>query len=343
MAHRPFVQKWWKQNESTFLFPPAYPSHEHQWTKLEVDCVACQLCGIVHICDSSKNIVPCCLEVQDDSSLVCTLTGLVAKTSSFFSDCISTRDYRISSISAHDRTPVTCKTQEKTNVEKIEIIRTHAENMLRHLLYSKGTEESRKRETMRICKKVQNAFSMRCSEMVSNRSSHGAICIMEALESSLETYAHFDRGNTQASVPEFDYWEFLISHICLVLTSITLPKQFAITPKNENLKNLILSFIYMTKNGLVVDEITYIPKINIMAQLLPLEVHMWNCFKLQPKSITEVSWCCHRDTLFKSDLALSQGENLLKRCINAMTNKQKEGFASALYEPNRRKRKHCDC
>ena len=56
------VKTWFNQN--TFLLPPCYGQHRHEWQKLDIDTVGCKICGIVHCCSCSKNIVPCQKEFQ---------------------------------------------------------------------------------------------------------------------------------------------------------------------------------------------------------------------------------------------------------------------------------------
>lgn len=319
MPVRECVRRWWHENENIFLFPPAYPSHKHQWTKIDLDIVGCVRCGIVHVCEEAKNIVPCCLEILDDSSVVCALTGVVKKTSSFYDAGISTRDYRINSINPTDSDVRGEKKQEKTKMEKLEIVRLHTENILKLLLYSDAAKESRRRENMRVCKKVQIAFASKYNEMVSTRARGTSICIIDAFQNAVQTFSQFDRHNLDELIPPFEHWESLVSHICLVLTYMDLPRQFSIGAKNENLKNLILSFIYMTKVGLTVQNTVFIPKIEIMQKILPLEVHMYSCFNLASKSITE-------------------GENTLKRCINGMTGEKIEQFSKMCNPLRKRKR-----
>lgn len=317
------VQVWWKQNENIFLLPPAYHSHTHKWEKLDIDTVGCCICGIVHICDARQNIVPCCLEVQDDSSVVCKLTGLVTKTSSFYDGTMSTRDYRITSVSMSGLVAAESRKTKSTQGESMEIVGREVKGIIELLLYSQNSQESRKKEGTRVSKKVQQSFSGKISQLVANRSTRGTLCVVDALAESIKTFSAFDRGNVSAVVPPQSDWDWLVAHICCVLTFISLPRQFAITPKNQNLKNLIVSFLYMTKNGLEVSGATFIPKIPLMQRILPLEVHMWSCFKLQAKSITE-------------------GENLLKRLINEMTPQQIEMFRDISATDNARKRKRCD-
>ena len=87
------IDEWWMRWHLTFLFPPMYSGHTHVWKSINSECVGCIACGVVHLCSSPSNIVPCAVEQQDDTSLVCTYTGIVVNNSSFFDPETSIADY----------------------------------------------------------------------------------------------------------------------------------------------------------------------------------------------------------------------------------------------------------
>jgi len=87
------IEAWWDLWHLTFMFPPMFRGHEHNWCSISSDSVGCTTCGVVHVCGDSVNIIPCNVELQDDSSIVCTYTGIVVKTSSLFDPETSIGEY----------------------------------------------------------------------------------------------------------------------------------------------------------------------------------------------------------------------------------------------------------
>lgn len=299
-AERKKIVSWWNFNMHKFLLPPAY-HHNHEWEDISVGVVGCSLCGIIHKC-GVKNIAPCQLEIQDDSSVVCVLTGLVSKQSSFYDSCISTSDYRVQSISTSYDQPKT-DTVSKSKSDQMEAVRAVAEKVIRDLLYSENSKEAKSREIARMSKKVKSSFMSSCTSC----ESQSRLCVISALEKSIETFNNFDRKLDSCTVPEFDYWEDLVTHVCFTLTTLKLPKQFYISSRNENFRNLVLAFIFMCKSGLTVNSVLFVPYVELFSQILPLEVFIWGCFCLQPKALTE-------------------GENVIKQAVNNMTLEEIQKF-----------------
>jgi len=101
------IQTWWNLRHLTFAFPPMFRGHVHEWCSISSDSVRCSLCGAVHICGCSQNIIACNIKLQDNSSTVCTYTGIVLKSSSLFDPETSISEYNAGSITQNGltRTP----------------------------------------------------------------------------------------------------------------------------------------------------------------------------------------------------------------------------------------------
>ena len=293
---KPCVHAWWRRQGPAFRFPPCYTGHAHRWHKIDIDTVGCELCGVIHICGEKNNIVPCCEEIQDDTSVVCTLTGVVTRHTSFFSNEISNADFRISSIGAH----VAAKTTAPSSAERMETICRVCREVLTLLLYSKSAEEARQRELGRIEKKTRSVFAHSCATLRSRLGKNHTFCILDALEDSIAAQHRFERRDCSVEVPAADTWEAFISHISFTLAFLKLPPQYAPSPGSENFRNMVVAVVYMAKNGLTVRGAEFIPAVRVLAKILPLEVFLWSSFQVPSKVITE-------------------GENLIKTCINGMS------------------------
>lgn len=311
MTHKGLVSAWWKKNEHNFLFPPAYIGHTHQWEKLDIDTVGCKLCGIVHCCSFKTNIVDCHREIQDDSSVVCTITGIVLNTHSFFDEQISIENFRHDSLNVENNTAHVEKRMKLRHGHSdfMEVTRNMAKNIINRLMYSTEAENSQMHERMRVKRKVQAAFT---KYITSKKDSCDSFSIVDALAVCFTAYNAHSRDHDREK-PPISKWNRIIEHICFVLYNINLPKSFRACEKNINFFNLIVTYFYLAKNGLVVDDIVYIPKYESLRDFLPLEVLLWTSFKIQSKIITD-------------------GENQLKNCIRMLSEEQKTVFKRHVFE-----------
>lgn len=260
--------------------------------------VGCVLCGVVHRCTAPRNIVPCQREIQSDTSVVCTLTGIVLSETSFFDSECSTNSFRINSIQdTHRAEPQ--QAPQSSVTECMSVIRQTGMDMIKLLIYSKHAELCRKKEMQRNEKRVQLSFS----QFVTKKRQHNeSFTILDAVECAIHADSCIHRRDF-ADIPPVESWDGLLDHLCFCLSHLGLPKQYTPSIKNENFKHLVICFLYMTKIGLNVHGMNIIPKYEVMQKILPLEVLMWACFKIQSKIITE-------------------GENAIKRCVADMTQEQ---------------------
>ena len=294
---RASVRLWWEKNQHLFLLPACYGGHKHVWTVIDLDCVGCTMCGVVHICGDRNNIVPCCQELQSDTSVVCTYTGVVIENSTMYNETCSTQSFRIDSVSmpsVHDTTPIK-KPSTKSQLSQMEKIRHLAKQIIQQLFFSEDAARCREKEEQRVSQKIQAAF---VNHTQKNRFQHGCYDILSALESSIHVYNQFHRENDPEQLRAIN-WKKFQDHLCYTIGFIFNPSQLQVHERNDFFRNLIIAYIYMSKSGLKKSSVTFIPEHKILTQCLPLEVFLWPCFKIQAKVITE-------------------GENILKHFINKL-------------------------
>ena len=282
------VKTWFSQN--TFLLPPCYGQHQHVWQKLDIDTVGCKICGVLHCCSCSKNIVPCQKEFQNDTSVVCLLTGIVLQDSSLFVHNCSKEEYRSQQLLAVNTAHAQACTSKTSLIENIESTRQQISQCISLLLYSEKAQDSRVKECTRLRKKVNIVFS---ANVTAQHAKRKTVDVLEALESSILFHNKICR-DVQVEIPDFSYWEFFIDHAAVVLTSFNLPRQCSTAAKHDNYKNLIIAYIYMARIGLVIKNVQIVPAVPLLDKLLPLEILMWSCFDIPSKIITEVRKCCKR-------------------------------------------------
>lgn len=307
------IKKWWQINHLCFLLPAMYHGHEHKWVFLDAGCVGCQLCGVIHVCHEKHNIVPCCSERQDDSSVVCLLTGIVLSTTMFFESEISISDFKIDSYTSMGKIGKKIKVPLEISQQ---IITQTVHNMMHLLLFSEKAQKARDMEEHRYRKKIAGAFNKHVSQ---KRYQFNQYNILEGIEYSMSVISKYrkicPRKKTLGTARRHE----IAAKIIQFVSKLTLPKPYVLSHQTEKFNNLITSIMYICGDGIVYKGITYLEKFSVLKRILPLELTLLSCFRIQPKVVTD-------------------GENVIKMCINTIiSNPKKNVFANC--EPENKKKK----
>jgi len=287
------VQTWWHLNQLTFIFPPMYRAHEHKWHRISGDCVGCMLCGVVHICGVKNNIVPCNVELQDDSSMVCMYTGIVVKTTTLYDAQTSIAEYNAD----HMQMSLSCNTRlckKRVDVtQKNEILHKITSDVIDLLFFSKQAEAARQFELTRYNRKIKKSFADFMSKS-KNDFMHNNI--LNAVEHSMFAMRTFRKPVLTEEIPPKQHFTSIQNAIIMLLSQLQVPRPYVISEKNEKIKNLVTSLVYVCSDGISCADIVYLPKMPILKRILPLELVLTKCFNIQPKIVTD-------------------GENIIKMCI----------------------------
>jgi len=286
------IAKWWQLNQFCFMLPPMYDGHEHAWVSLDAGCVGCSLCGVVHVCHEKNNVVPCCAERQDDSSVVCLHTGIVLSTTMFFESEISIADFKIDSYTSMGKLDKKTKIPVETSQQ---VISQTVHNMIHLLLFSDKAQKSREMEERRYCKKLAGAFSKHASQ---KRYQFNQYNILDGIEYSMSVISKYRKiDNKKKRRLSSGKVQEIAANIIQFVSRLTLPKPYILSHPTEKFNNLVTSILYICSDGIVCDGVTYLEKFAVLKTLLPLELTLLSCFKIQPKVVTD-------------------GENVIKMCIN---------------------------
>jgi len=277
------IDDWWMRWHLTFLFPPMYSGHVHVWKSINSECVGCIACGVVHLCSSSNNIVPCAMEQQDDTSLVCTYTGIVATNTSFFDPETSIADYNAGYFTMQMDTHAH-KHKNPSLQHKIEVLDNITTNVIHLLFFSKQARCARDTEKIRFNRKIASVFTAHVSR---SKNSFAQCNIVSGMEACMFSVASYRRPVDDADIPPPRHFLKLQRIIVSLLSSIQLPRQFIFNEQNEKMKNLVISLVYISSDGISYDGHVYMPKISGLKQILPLELVLSKCFGIQPKIVTD--------------------------------------------------------
>ena len=293
------INDWWNHWHLTFLFPPMYRGHTHTWSTITSECVGCTACGVVHVCSSSVNIVPCNVEQQDDTSLVCTYTGIVLNNTSFFDAEASIADYNAGHCCMHADSHVHTRPNRNPSLQnKIEVLDNITSSVIALLFFSKQARDARETEKNRYNRKISCLFTSHVSR---SKNSFAPCNILDGIESCMDGVSSYRRPIRDEDIPPPRHFKQLQRVIVLFLSRIELPRQYIFTEHNEKMHNLVISLMYISSDGISVGGCTFLPKFAGLKKMLPLELVLFRCFGIQPKIVTD-------------------GENVIKISIKNATN-----------------------
>jgi len=176
---------------------------------------------------------------------------------------------------------------------------THA--MMDLLLSSDKAKLAKEMEQKRYKKKIAAAFSKHVSGQRYKFSQYNVIEGIEFAMSAVSKYRKIEQITYTVSKAETDEIKKVIIEF---VSKLVLPKPYILCHQTEKLNNLITSIIYICSDGICYNGITYPKRFSVLEKVLPLELTLLSCFKIQPKIVTD-------------------GENVIKMCINDMISRKK--------------------
>jgi len=279
------INDWWNQWHLTFLFPPMYRGHTHTWSTISSECVGCTACGVVHVCSSAANIVPCNIEQQDDTSLVCTYTGIVLNNTSFFDPEASIADYNAGHFCMHADSHAHARPNRNPSLQhKIEVLDNITSSVIALLFFSKQAHEARETEKIRYHRKISSLFTSHVSR---SKNSFAPCNILDGIEACIDGVSSYRRPIGSEDIPPLRHFKRLQRVIVMLLSRIELPRQYIFTEHNEKMRNLVISLVYISSDGISVEGSTFLPKFDGLKKMLPLELVLFRCFGIQPKIVTD--------------------------------------------------------
>jgi hypothetical protein len=291
-------RKWW--NRQNFILPVLYGSHQHVWETIDFGIIGCTICGVLHSCFESSNIIPCRKETQQDSSCVCMYTGIVIRSTQMIDNMIKIEDYNNGTHYSGIPLEVKKSTCNYTIEDKMDILQRICRKVIRFLLYSKEAIQARTMETTRFEKKIITCMIASLNTRAIRLEPYN---IATAAEEAFFFVKNYRKPHNDSDIPPEVHWDPLIKNIIMLLISLNIRKPYLIIPDGERIRNLIIAIVYTAINGIHKDSIIYLHAYPLLLEILPLELMLWSCMSIQSKIITE-------------------GENFIKKCINTKVSKK---------------------
>jgi len=279
------IEAWWQQMHMTFMFPPMYRGHTHVWHRITSECVGCVGCGVVHQCSSTANIVPCAVEQQDDTSRVCTYTGIVLNSTTFFDPETSIADYNGGHLQHHTNTPQHMRANRKVSLaNRIEVLDNIVSKVIELLFFSNQARIARETELVRFNRKICSVFT---AHVARSKNSFQPCNIADGIGHCMAGIAAYRHPVHEHDIPPHRHFKHMQRVIVSLLSRIQLPRQYIFTEQNEKMKNLVISLVYISSDGISYDGHVYLPKFPGLKKILPLELVLAKCFGIQPKIVTD--------------------------------------------------------
>lgn len=283
MNRKAFLIQVWRNIRAPFCLPRHNVVHVCQYEKIDIDICGCTHCGWVHVCSvhvEDKYKLRQCQDVVDfdtncqkeltEENIVCLKTGFCLPLSLYstleFSDTVSL--------------PTPCS-PKRTIQHKHDYVRM----CIQEMLCSCKALRCWKHETNLLYHKLKTCFSKvmkrySCTHQDYMPNYCDIVCMYANASKRLKvTTTRYDRDVRMQIVHNCSVAVSRIIHILLVVA-----KDVIATVKEEI---LIVGLLYLMRSGLVIGNMSILPKLQLLETLLPTENNLFAFFGIKCKTITE--------------------------------------------------------
>lgn len=310
--------------------PFGYPSrgHECQWERFDADRAGCLLCGKVHVCQGNMNDwralessrSECCpLTEADDHSHVCLITGLC------FVEVRTSNDEFVDTCAFDEPVGQNASLSSRSGCPDINMIHSRVQSIISHFLRSEKTANCRKMEMGKYSQRLKHLFVRILKQRKKERPyCLPDLCSVIAEVASLEPPPQFipfpvsNRGcldvdqiirKSSANIGG------CIAQICSM--------GFKKICQGNKFHSIVIGMLYISRTGLRVDNMFYLPHIFRINELLPSETYLnyigisnkvicdteneiKTCIRLYSESLRESAKASARSTFASSSAQLSR-------------------------------------
>lgn len=304
---------WKRIRTGTFVIPQEVCAHD-SWEVYDADKAGCVMCGAQHICSGcvGEDIsqISCPVESNEEGHLVCTITGLCVREISFStSEYVDTAMMVAASSAAASsagtnagpiqRVPAVCsqarsipnmslgRESDMDNDSSVpDVIKSYVNQILcsQEWTRSMDVEEARLENRRRmILSKVLKEF--KCSNPRMLPVIPNILSLVQASVGCTRDSASTISRATKEERDSIANWcsENIYKHICM-LNSIgggecDIPQC--------KLRGCTVGLLYLMRQGVIVQGVVVLPKLNRLKEILPMESHLQQMFGIKGRCITE--------------------------------------------------------
>lgn len=237
---------------------------DHDWEMYDIQHAGCLRCGVMHCCGSGLDDNDCPLVHLEDGGVCCPITGFCAPVVRY---------------SDNEFVKNVTYTRAKTERPQQQLLFDEVLHLVKWFLLGNLSVLCKVDETNRIVSRIHTCFVKMLKQhklsMARNSSkSLPCICTVLAQTTFLQKPKHLER-------PSEDLSNFCAVHISQCLNSLSL-----INVQNRRV-NLVVGMLYLMKQGLVIQNIQWLPKVPALCHCLPHETSLEKIFNLSMKLVCE--------------------------------------------------------
>lgn len=238
---------------------------QHQWEQYDVNMAGCLLCGAAHECSTSMCNNDCPLVTLEDGGVCCTITGYCAPVIRY-----SDNEYIENVIYTRDE----CQPKLHAQITFDECL-----YYIKWFLMGQTSVKCKTEEIDKNLSKIQSGLVkvLKQHKMdISSKQTMYSPCIITMLSRVV-----FAQRPKLVRMPTEELCRFCATHICQCINSLTL----------NNVQNrkmsLVVGMLYLMKQGLVIQNVQWLPKVDLLNHCLPHETNLEKVFKLSMKLVCE--------------------------------------------------------
>jgi len=211
--------------------------------------------------------------------------GIVVNSTSFFDPEASIAEYNAGHFHVHvDLHHHSRPNRNPSLMQQIEVLDRMMSTIVDLLFFSEQAQQARETERLRFNRKIASVFTAHVSRL---KNSFAPCSIIDGIETCIESVKSCHRPIQPDDIPPVQHFMRLKRIIVELLSRIELPRHYIFTEQNEKMRNLNISLVYISSDGISFDGHVYLPKFPGLKKMLPPELVLFRCFGIQPKIVTD--------------------------------------------------------
>lgn len=263
-AYRQHLLYIWRQLRKPFTLPPNSKAlHVCRWEFIDIDLVACKICGEEHKCG-----IECENSVETDDGMICEVTGVCVKSHSF-----ATSEYT-DTVNVYG-TDSSLSTQIE---QRYSYIQQYVNELLLSCDARRISELQYKRSIDKYHQDIMRRMKM---SMASTSTVSSTICWLDIIQwgGSLYQTCAFDAPLRQSIA--LSCIRILQRVICIVTTHLGL------RIKDSELRGFVFGLMFLMRSGVCMQGINILPCYTMLKNILPSEAFMTEFRFFRAKYITD--------------------------------------------------------
>jgi len=239
---------------------------KHNWERYDVQRAGCKLCGAQHCCSSSMVNNTCPLVQLDDGGVCCPLTGYCAPVVRY-----SEKEY-VENVTYQ-------RPKQEAQQPSFRMLYDEVLHLVKWFLTGQLSFSCKADEASKTVTRLHSLFIKMLKQHKLSTARHPerslpCVCTVLAQTIHQQKPKHLERASEELC-------KFCATHISQCLNGLCLNNA-----QNRRV-NLVVGMLYLMKQGLVIQNVQWLPKVPDLCHCLPHETSLEKVFKLSMKLVCE--------------------------------------------------------